>query len=260
MIKSNESAESTNFNIKLDSISNAKLKESVRSRSYSYRSWEPFKSYFFEHYPEVGEGYVFYLESKYGFSEETNYKIAENQFKNIMKNFQQPIDFILYDDRNNFRNLESTSRIDSTFILTLISKRRWQIMKEINDKIGIIQNYQLREDLTPINDIDSLKQASLVFWNNEIKKFILSKQNGTYPRLGYVEVVMQTYRTDRQTATNYCKERLSFFEKKFKMPIDFFCYRDYVYNSRTMSNPITNDKDDLENINACEKKFNLKSY
>jgi hypothetical protein len=259
MIKSNESAESTNFNIKLDSISDSKLKESVRKRD-GYQSWEGFKSRFFEDYPDYQKGYVFYLESKYGFSEETNYKIAENQFKNIMKNFQQPIDFILYDDRNNFNNLESTSRIDSTFILTLISKRRWQIMKEINDKIGIIQNYQLREDLTPINDIDSLKQASLVFWNNEIKKIILSKQNGIYPRQGWVESVMQAYRTDRQTATNYCKERLSFFEKKFKMPIDFFCYRDYVYNSRTMSNPITNDKDDLENINACEKKFNLKSY
>jgi hypothetical protein len=257
MIKSNESAESTNFNIKLDSISDSKLKESVRKRD-GYQSWEGFKSRFFEDYPDYQKGYVFYLESKYGFSEETNYKIAENQFKNIMKNFQQPIDFILYDDRNNFRNLESTSRIDSTFILTLISKRRWQIKKEINDKIGTIKNYELQEDLIPINDIDSLKQASLVFWNNEIKNFILNKQNGIYPRQGWVENAMQDFRTDRQTATNYCKERLSFFEKKFKMPIDFFYYRDYIYHSRTIKNPIRNDKDDLENINACAKKFNLK--
>jgi hypothetical protein len=237
----------------LDSITNPKLKVDIQKLESYYTNWENFKEKFFESYPDYGDGYVNYYSTKYKFNEKTSYKIADNQFSLIQKKFTTPIDFILYDDRNDFRNLESTSRIDSTFILTLISKSRWQLKKEIDEKIKIIQNLELQEDLISMNDIDSLKQTSLVFWNSDIKNFIMNTQSGFYPRMGWVETVMQIYRADRQTATNYCEERLKFFEKKFKMPIDYFSYRDYISYSQTI-----NDKDDIENINACEKKYNLK--
>jgi hypothetical protein len=250
--------DNSTFIAKCDSLQNPKLKERVKSFKRNYLYWENFKDDFFENYPDHNDGYVRYCSIRYKFNEKTSYKIADNQLSVIQKKFKTPIDFILYDDRNNFRNLESTSKIDSTFILTLISKSRWQLKREIDEKIKIIQNTELQEDLMSLNDIDSLKQASLVFWNSDIKNFIMNTQKGNYPRMGLVEYIMQTFRTDRQTATNYCEERLNFFEKKFKMPIDFFSYRDYIYYSRTIRNPITNDKDDLENLNACEIKYKLK--
>jgi hypothetical protein len=253
MIESKSLTQGTSFNNKLDSITNPKLKVDIQKLESYYTNWENFKEKFFESYPDYGDGYVNYYSTKYKFNEKTSYKIADNQFSLIQKKFTTPIDFILYDDRNDFRNLESTSRIDSTFILTLISKSRWQLKKEIDEKIKIIQNLELQEDLISMNDIDSLKQTSLVFWNSDIKNFIMNTQSGFYPRMGWVETVMQIYRADRQTATNYCEERLKFFEKKFKMPIDYFSYRDYISYSQTI-----NDKDDIENINACEKKYNLK--
>jgi hypothetical protein len=253
-IEQEQSMDNLTYNAKCDSLQNPKLKENVKSYKNTYSYWENFKDDFFETYPDYNDGYVRYCAIKYKFNEKTSYKIADNQFSFIQKKFKTPIDFVLYDDRNNFRNLESTSRIDSTFILTLISKSRWQLKREIDEKIKIIQNTELQEDLMLLNDIDSLKQASLVFWNSDIKNFIMNTQSGYYPRMGWVETVMQFYRADRQTATNYCEERLKFFEKKFKMPIDFFSYRDYIYYSRTIK-----DKDDLENINACEKKYNLKT-
>jgi hypothetical protein len=254
MIESKSLTQGTSFNNKLDSITNPKLKVDIQKLESYYTNWENFKEMFFKSYPDYGDGYVNYYSTKYKFNEKTSYKIADNQFSLIQKKFTTPIDFILYDDRNDFRNLESTSRIDSIFILTLISKSRWQLKKEIDEKIKIIQNLELQEDLISMNDIDSLKQTSLVFWNSDIKNFIMNTQSGFYPRMGWVETVMQIYRADRQTATNYCEERLKFFEKKFKMPIDYFSYKDYISYSQTI-----NDKDDIENINACEKKYNLKS-
>jgi hypothetical protein len=254
MIESKSLTQSTIFNNKLDSITNPKLKVDIQKLESYYTNWENFKEKFFESYPDYGDGYVNYYSTKYKFNEKTSYKIAENQFSLIQKKFTTPIDFILYDDRNDFRNLESTSRIDSTFILTLISKSRWQLKKEIDEKIKIIQNPELQEDLIFMNDIDSIKQARLLFWNNEIKNFILNEQCGLGKRMGWVDAIRHQFQTDRQTATNYCEERLIFFEKKFKRPIDFYCYLDYLYYNNVM-----NDKDDLENINACEKKFKLTS-
>ena len=98
-----------------------------------------------------------------------SYKIAENQFNNIKSKFESPIDFILYDDRNNFRALSSTLRNDSTFILTLISLKRWELKNDLDRAIKLIQNEELKAELLEMNYFDSLKQISLVYWNDEIK-------------------------------------------------------------------------------------------
>jgi len=253
MIEYNQLSISSNLSAKIDSISNPKLKEHIRSTMSLFSNWDEFKPRFFESYPDYNNGYIAYLKNKFGFSEETNYKIAENQFNKIKDLFESPIDFILFDDRNDFRNLDSTFRVDSLYISTLISKNRWQLKKEIDSKIDLLQNEALKLELTKLNDIDSLKQASLVFWNNDAKNFILYEQNG-HDNVGFIKANMVAYRTDKQTATKYCQDRLNFFSRKFKSPIDFFVYRNLVlYNPNS-----SQDIDDIENIKACQKKFNIK--
>jgi hypothetical protein len=114
-----------------------------------------------------------------------------------------------------------------------------------------VQNNELIPDLLAMNDLDSSKQAGLIYWNDDIKNYILHVQNGTYPKQGYIKGIMQEYRIDEETATKFCEARLLFFMSKFKMPIDFFYYRDNCYYSNRR------DMDDENNATLCVKKFKL---
>jgi hypothetical protein len=246
-------SQKASFSAKLDSVSNPKLKQKIKSIESGYIEWEKFKERFFESYPDFGDGYVVFISTKYKLSEKAAYKVAENHFNIIKRKFQTPIDFILFDDRNNFRTLASTAKNDSSFILKLISVNRWKLKKEIDNKIELIQNLEIKPELISMNDIDSTKQAALAYWNDEIKSYILNENNGTYPKQGWVKSIIQFYRTDEETAKNYALERLRFFASKCHMPIDFFYYRDnsnYSYKY---------DKDDEKNRIFCEKKFKLKA-
>jgi hypothetical protein len=246
-IVSHKNQTTNDYLIKVDSISNIKLKSDLKSKKYYYENWDGFKEKFFEDYPDFGNGYVEYYHDKYKFSESISYKIAENQFNYIQKTFKSPLDFILYDDRNNYRSLNNTTKEDSTFILTLISSNRWKLKKEIDSKIVLIQNTELYSEYLDMNGVDSLKQARIIFWNDDIKKYILNENNGTYPKTGWIKAIMQSYRADEQTAKQFCLERLKFYESKFKMPIDFFYYRDNAHYSNRR------DKDDENNIKLLQQ-------
>jgi hypothetical protein len=246
-----ESTHNASFIAKLDSLSNSKIKEELRSSKSLYMNWDRFKDKFFNSYPDYQNGYVQFLLEKYKFSEKVSYKIAENQFNNIKSKFESPIDFILYDDRNNFRALSSTLRNDSTFILTLISLKRWELKNDLDRAIKLIQNEELKAELLEMNYFDSLKQISLVYWNDEIKDYILYDQDGTYPKGGFIKTVMQETRTSEQISKAYCSERLNFFDKKFKRPIDFFYYRDNVYYGNSP------DNDDFKNSKFLSHKYKL---
>jgi hypothetical protein len=253
IISENDAVES-NFIKKIDSISNPKLKQKILDNKNIYlTNWSDFKKFFFEYYPDYNDGYVMFLSKKYNFSEEVTYKIADNQFNNIEKQFKEPIDFVLFDDKKNFRSLKSTAKVDSLFILKMISNERWVLKKKIDDKINSIQNVEFKSYLTSMNDVDTIKQNGLIEWNKNIKNFILLKQNpGSPNEIGFIEDMMATYRTNENIAKNYCNCRLDFFQKKFKQPIDYFIYRDYNYYNNII------DDDDKENSIFCKNKFNLK--
>jgi hypothetical protein len=103
-----------------------------------------------------------------------------------------------------------------------------------------------------MNDLDSLKQASLIYWNDEIKNYVIYNQNGTYPKQGFINAIIQSTRTNQQIAKAYCSERLNFYSNKFKRPIDFFYYRDNCYYGNN------SDNDDDKNRELLLKKYNLK--
>jgi hypothetical protein len=251
IIDSEISNQRSNFNQKLDSLSNPILRENIKSLEYRYSNWDDFKIEFLDNYPDLNCGYKFYIKNKYNFSEQTSYKIAEYHFNKIKSDFKDPIDFILFDDRQKYRLLPSSSAYDSTCILSLISANRWKIKKEIDKTLELIQNNDLNAILTSMNDLDSIKQDALIHWNNDIKKFILLENCGMYPNKGWVKEIMKTYRTNETIATKYCEDRLDFFVKKFNKPIDFFYYRDNAYYSDRY------DNDDKKNIFFCENKFKL---
>lgn len=251
-IDSKESSYSGSFIAKLDSLSDPKIKEELKSSKSLYINWDRFKDKFFNSYPDYQNGYVQFLREKYKFSEKVSYKIAENQFNNIKSKFESPIDFILFDDRENFRLKPSTSLVDSTFILSMITNNRWRLKKELDKTIELIQNTELQAELMEMNDLDSLKQASLVYWNDEIKNYVIYNQNGTYPKQGFINAIIQSTRTNEQIAKAYCSERLNFYSNKFKRPIDFFYYRDNCYYGNN------SDNDDDKNRELLSKKYNLK--
>ena len=250
-IEHEQSMDNSTFIAKCDSLQNPKLKEEIKSMQNTYLYWEKFKETFFENYPDYGQGYVQHLQSQFHFSQKTSYRIAENQFNELQKKFNTPIDFVLYDERNNYRKLKETFLADSNFISTLISKRRWLLKKEIDSKIKLIQNSDLQSELSLMNDIDSTVQEMLLTWSPSAEEFILNEQNGTYPKQGFVSAILKNFRTDEKTAKSYCEERLKFFKQKFSKPIDFFFYRDNQYYS---DRP---DQDDKQNGDLCKKKFNF---
>ena len=241
------------FNYKCDSIDNPKLKETIRETSSLYKTWDNFKKVFFENYPDYDDGYVHYCSIKYQFNEKITYKIADNQFSLIQKKFKTPIDFILYDDKNNFRALESTQKADSLFLLTIISANQWEIKKIIDNKIKLIQNTELLAELQNLNSSDSINRSILTNWDDNVNNYILKKQNGTYPREGYLTLAMGRYEINEEVALNYCNCRLEYYKANFKCPLDFFLYRDNCYYANKQS------KQDDQNAEFCKNKFKLKN-
>ena len=162
-------------NSQIDSITNLSLKSKYKKSGYLYlNNWDDFEKEFYNDYPKYNHGYIPYCKEVYRFNEQLSGEIAKNQFELIKKNFKNPLDFVLFDDKNNYRNLESTKKSDSLYIVTKIISPKLLISKrEVDKKIDLIENSDLKSVLIETNGGDSLSLNILTKWNDTVIKFIL---------------------------------------------------------------------------------------
>jgi hypothetical protein len=251
-IMSKKESELNNFKVKLDSIVNPKMKENIKQLSSLYKTWDNFKSQFFESYPETGSGWVKYYMNRYRLNEKLSYSIANNQFNLIQKRFKSPIDFILYDENKNYRILESTIKNDSIYILTFMSNFQWNLKKEIDAKIDLLTYSYLADELRNLNNSDSVSRLPLVDWENGGTEYVSKIQCGFIEGQGYLNAIKQDKGFNNEIAEKYCYCRIEYYKKRFAKPIDYYIFIDFDSNP----NKKKLDVDNKNNSNVCLNKVN----
>jgi hypothetical protein len=235
---------------KLDSIKNTKTKLYYKKFQYKIKNWDNFKEHYFYIYNE--DGLTYHIKNLYRFNEDITYEIAENQFKNILEKFKNPIDFVLYNDKYAYLSLSETKKIDSLFISNLIGKEEWLIKKEIDKKINRIRGSELiKDELKVLNGGSNNSRALLSKWDTLAINNFLYKFDGTWPIQGYLNRILQNYNyiTENQ-AEKYCLCVINKFKEKYDSPIDYIIWR---------ANMTEEEYDKMRNLyDFCAKKNNFK--
>lgn len=235
---------------RIDSIKNPKLRERVNSIEYNLNSWDDFAKHFYEGYPDFSNGYVKYLMARYKFNEDLSYKIAELNYNNIKSRFKDPLDFILYDDKNNFRNDKSFLAYDTASILQIMTRNQWLEKIEIDEIISQFYIDVAAEEMATMNSGDSALRLPLISWEYGGIEYLLNGLAGG----GMIKLYSSANGWNNNDAVKFCDCRIEYFKKHFKRPIDYVSFWDKLSNESLKYT----DKGNKMNANECAEKAGVR--